>query len=189
MACVGLAAYRRVALVLRARPREAAEARMRVIAIDPGKLCGWVAADVDDTGEWGNLEHGILPAKELILRLYSDQTHGGPHGVGAKYDVIVYEDWVLYRKHAEEYIGSDMPYSQIIGQIRMIGWLSNTRVVKQGAAAKTNARKQLAAYWPTISTLQQSIEARAHKDAHDGDAILHLWAWTVKHYYVRKHDS
>jgi len=105
-----------------------------------------------------------------------------------EFSVIVYEDWVLYRDHVEEYVGSDMPYSQMIGQIRLIGWLSNTRVVKQAAHRKNYARRQLSAFRPEVAALVERIEQRSHKDAHDGDAILHLWAWTVDNYPVRKHQ-
>ena len=157
---------------------------MRVIAIDPGKLCGWAAADIDENGEWGNLTHGILPAKEMVLKLHELQVNDDEP---PEFDIIIYENWTLFRDHVEEFIGSDMPYSQTVGQIRFIGWLSHTRVVKSEPHMKTNARKSLRAWWPEVYGLQQSIEARSHKDAHDGDAILHLWAWTRDNFNTRKH--
>jgi hypothetical protein len=165
---------------------------VRVIALDPGKLWGWAAADIDDNGEWSNLEHGIMQAKVIALWLADEQGVFKPgeewHGdAESTFDVLVYEDWVLYRAHAEEYIGSDMPYSQMIGQIRFIGWLSDTRVVKQPAARKTLALKQARAIRPELAAKIESIMARAHKDAHDGDALLHLFAWTVDNYPVRRH--
>lgn len=156
---------------------------MRVIALDPGKLFGWAAADIDADGTWSNLEHGILPAKDMILDLADDVIARAPYGV------IVYEDWVLYRDHVEEYIGSDMPYSQMIGQIRLIGWLSDTPVVKQAAARKNFARRQLGAFRPVEAALVERIEQRAHKDAHDGDAILHLFGYTVDNFPVVKHAT
>lgn len=172
---------------------------MRVIALDPGKLTGWAAADVDDAGEWHDFEHGIMGEKEVVLWLADQQLHyqhsidyrspdGGWYRVAdPEFDAIVYEDWVLYQKHAAEYIGSDMPYSQQIGQYRLIAWLSDTKIYKQGADRKNVALRQMRAFRPELATQVEDIMARAHKDAHDGDAILHLWGWTVDHYPVRRH--
>ncbi len=121
---------------------------MRVIALDPGKLTGWAAADIDEVGEWTNFVHGILPAKQMVLELWKQQERKllpGPHAT-PPFDVIVYEDWVLYRAHAEEYIGSDMPYSQQIGQYRLIAWLSDTPILKNGADRKNIALRQMRAF-------------------------------------------
>lgn len=149
---------------------------MRVIALDPGKLTGWAAADIAADGSWSNLAHGILPAKDIVLHtLYPCQMDFDPPA----FAVIVYEDWVLYRSHADEYIGSDMPYSQQIGQYRLIAWLSEAEIVKQAADRKNLARKQIHAWWPTTAAIIDAIEARQHKDGHDGDALLHLFAWTL----------
>lgn len=148
---------------------------MHVIALDPGKLTGWAWADIDPAGgAWANLHHGILSAKDVVLELAARQLDGPP-----AYGVIVYEDWILYAGHAAEYIGSDMPYSQQIGQYRLIAWLSDTFIVKQGAARKGLALKQARAFRPSLAEKIESIAARQHKDGHDGDALLHLWAWTV----------
>lgn len=161
---------------------------MRVIALDPGKLTGWAAAEVRDDGVWDIVDHGILPAKDIVMALATAQDHEYlgeselERKIGAfrpTFDVIVYEDWVLYRAHADEYIGSDMPYSQQIGQYRLIAWLSEVPIVKQPAARKNLARKQVHAWWPFIAAIIDSIEARQHKDGHDGDALLHLFAWTL----------
>lgn len=165
----------------------------RVIALDPGKLTGWAVADVDADGEWTNLQHGILPAKDMVLQLAEDQDVGfapdrqGGLFPGAFYDAIVYEDWVLYRSHVEEYVGSDMPYSQQIGQYRLIAWLSDTPIYKQSASRKDLALRQARAFRPDLAAKIESIQARAHKDAHDGDALLHLWAFTVDRFPVRRH--
>lgn len=171
---------------------------MRVIALDPGKLTGWAAADIDEVGEWGNLKHGIMGEKEMVLSLAGDQgleqtyqnrsvlrSRGGPHPI---YAVIVYENWVLYRKHAEEYIGSDMPYSQQIGQYRLIAWLSGAKIVKHDAARKTLALKQARSFHPELAAKVEDIQVRAHKDAHDGDALLHLFGYTVDHFPIRRHS-
>ena len=161
---------------------------VRVIALDPGALTGWAAADIDETGEWSNLQHGILGEKEVVLMLADSQGFRAVQPDDAPaFDVIVYEDWVLYRKHVEEYVGSDMPYSQQIGQYRLIAWLSNTPIVKQGAARKQLALRQARAFWPELADKVEAIQQRAHKNAHDGDALLHLWGYTVDHFNVRKH--
>ena len=162
---------------------------MRIIFLDPGKLTGWAAADVDDAGEWHDFEHGIMGEKEVVLWLAKKQhvcfRHADARPVA--FDAIGYEDWVLYARHAVEYIGSDMPYSQQIGQYRLIAWLSNAKLYVQGADRKNVALRQARAFRPELFEQVTAIQARAHKDAHDGDAILHLWGWTVDHYPVRRH--
>lgn len=158
---------------------------MRVIALDPGKLTGWAAANITDDGTWSRLSHGILSAKDMVMALYTGQIPPQlmiEAGIGRAYDVIVYEDWVLYRSHAEEYIGSDMPYSQQIGQYRLIAWLSEAKIVKQPASRMKFARTQVHAWWPSTAAIIDSIEARQHKDGHDGSALLHLFAWTLDNF-------
>lgn len=160
---------------------------MRVIAIDPGKLCGWAAADIDPEGEWANVQHGILGAREMSLFLASQQgvmLTGDPEPI---YGLIVVESWRLYRDHADEYVGSDMPYSKSIGQYELIGWLSDTPVTFSEPHRKKFALRQMAAFRPELANYVEDNMKRAHEDAHDMDAIIHLWAWTVDNRNVRKH--
>lgn len=162
---------------------------MRVIAIDPGKLCGWAAADIDLEGEWTNLQHGILGAREMSLTLAEDQSiaSAGETYTSPEYGLIVVESWRLYRDHADEYVGSDMPYSKSIGQYELIGWLSDTPVVFSEPHRKKYALRQMAAFRPTLAAYVEDNMQRAHEDAHDMDAIIHLWAWTVDNRNVRNH--
>lgn len=154
---------------------------MRVIALDPGKLTGWAAANIDDNGDWTEDDHGIMTAKAVVLWLH-ERAMRRHNGQRRPLDVIVYEDWVLYAGHVAEYVGSDMPYSQQIGQYRLISWLSNTPIVKQPAGRKDLARRQAEAFRPALAAEIHRIASRAHKDGHDGDALLHLWAYTVDHF-------
>lgn len=154
----------------------------RVLFVDPGEKCGWVRAVVDDQGNWSEVRHGITAWKPFVLSLFERQAK-----FDRGYDVIGYEVFRLYRTHALQQIGSDMQTSQCIGAIRLIGWLSGVRVVSQGANVKRTARGS-APRW-----LKDYLAAfpKAHDEAHDEDALLHLWAWTFKNYDVdpRRHRA
>lgn len=166
---------------------------MRVLALDPGKLVGWAHADIDEQGRWHDVEHGIHELKESALWIADEQRHEPPNidgdGLPAKwstFDVIVYEDWRLYRNHAEDYIGSDMPYSQYIGMVRLIGWLSATKVVSYGADKKTFFLKSMASLRPELYAKVERGLKRRHDDSHDMDALIHLWGYTFSNYPVEQ---
>lgn len=147
----------------------------RVLAVDPGEKCGWARAEVDSQGNWHNMRHGISPWREFAIRWYRTQlTEDEP------YEVLIYERFALYRSHALQLVGSDMQTAQCIGALRLVGWLSGTRLVSQGATIKASATRS-APRWLTdyIATFP-----RTHDEAHDADALLHLWHWTFKHHDV-----
>ena len=136
---------------------------MRVLAIDPGERVGWahgiltppnaVGPGVEITGQ------GVSPLKDFALKL---------HEVFGEYDVVVYETWRLYPGIAKSMVGNDMQPSQLVGMIRLCGWLNpGTKLVSQGANIKKTALKTMPDWLK--ERMSQSSEQ------HDQDALMHLW--------------
>lgn len=153
---------------------------LRVLSVDPGEKVGWATATVDESlmvpipvmGASGlvngpQLEvvnHGISSLKAFALKL---------HALTDPYDIVIYETWRLSARAGRLLVGNDMQTSQLIGIIRLYGWLNGVELVAQPPSAMNTARKT-APPW-----LQEIIdnEPKAHDDAHNVSALLHLWTW------------
>jgi hypothetical protein len=140
---------------------------LRVIAIDPGERTGWatgtVRSEPGDEPDISDLNQGVHPLRDFALGL-----HKNAH----KYDVIAYETWRLYPGMAKRMIGNDMQPSQLVGIIRLQGWLHpNVQLVSLGATVKQIADKTMPD-WLRDRKEQSSEE-------HDKDALDLLWyfAW------------
>lgn len=140
-----------------------------VLALDPGERVGWARATVDDDGRWAALRHGITPLREMALSVH-DQAH--------KYDLIICESWRLYPHMAQSFVGSAFPSVQFIGMVRLSCWHTDTKLVMQAPSIKANADKTMKKLRPFLFGMV--TRPSAHDDAHDMDAIRHLWAWTFK---------
>lgn len=140
---------------------------MKVLAIDPGEKVGWARGCVQPNA-FELEDHGIADLKPFALKLYD---------AIADYDAVVYETWRLYAGHAKKMIGNDMQTSQLVGMIRMAAWLNpEVKLVGQSASIKETADKTAAAMCPEVSDLLAK-EPGTHDDAHDMDAVRHLWYW------------
>ncbi len=137
---------------------------LQVLAIDPGEKVGWARGSASPDS-FKLVNHGITDLKPFALALGKSIT---------KYDVVVYETYRLIKKMNKE--GSDMPTSQLIGMIRLLAW-QNPRIiaVAQSPGIKSTADKT-AFLAPEIKDLLDR-EPGTHDDAHDVDAVRHLWYW------------
>lgn len=142
---------------------------VRVLAIDPGEKCGWARADVYPDLTFENVRHGITPLKDFAHTLMKR---------GANYDRFVYEVFRLYPSAAQKLIGSDMQTAQVVGMIRQAAWWHGIDLSSQGAAIKKVARSTAP---PWLQEILQRLP-KTHDDAHDGDALLHLWYWAWDKY-------
>lgn len=149
---------------------------MRVLALDPGERVGWARADVDELGAWTDLRHGITPLREMALALHRALTPEEGFQPQRDYDLVIVEDWRLRADKAREFAGSRFPAVQFIGMVRLCAWVSGVEVVMQPPRIKTPADKTLAALNPEL--YEKVTRPLKHDDAHDLDAIRHLWFWT-----------
>lgn len=151
---------------------------IRVLAIDPGERVGWAIGEIDPDGPSLNLvDHGISTLKEFGSALHRTVV------VEKNYDVVIYETWRLSGRDPHKFVGNDMKTSQLIGMIRLCAWVSGTTLVSQppgdknAALERTTKHEQAAVIREVLDRMPKS-----HDDAHDGDAIGHLWQ-----YYWRKY--
>lgn len=145
---------------------------MRLLAIDPGELVGWAVGSTAQTGELQLGFHGITPLKEFAVKLADAFDH---------YDVVIYETYRLIRAKNRE--GSEMPTSQLIGMIRLLGWLHpEVKLVRQTPNNKNSINKVIASSDHTKFKELIARESGTHDDAHDIDAIRHLYYyWWKQH--------
>jgi hypothetical protein len=149
----------------------------RVLALDPGEKVGWASADIAEDGTWTNLEHGILPLRDMAIRLYQ-QTEYADMRIEPPPEVVVCEKWVLYPHMAQQFAGASFPSVQFIGMVRLCCWVAvGVKLVMQPAGIKTGTNKLMARLNPEL----YEIVTRhvAHDDGHDQDALTHLYKWTL----------
>lgn len=149
----------------------------RVIAIDPGERAGWATATMDKNSLTG-IEHGVLACKDMALELTDWQglgTHKTAKGV-PKHDVIVYETWRPRRIGGSmDWIqGNQLLSAQLVGQIRLVAWLSGARLKGYGPDRKTVA----------MTSMPGQLRHRMDQcpEQHDQDALMHLWMYAFENW-------
>lgn len=145
---------------------------LRVLAIDPGERVGW-ARGLASPDELQLEDHGIAELKPFAVKLGS---------AISEYDVVIYETWRLFAGEAKKMVGSDMPTSQLVGMIRLLAWLHNPTLVAQSPNIKKTADKSAQGVFKELI----ESEPGTHDDAHDIDAIRHLWYWYRKNYILKE---
>ncbi len=152
---------------------------LSVLALDPGERVGWARAGVAPDGEWYDVRHGITPLRDMAVAIHGTLCPDPDDPVIAYYDVVVMEDWRLYPHMAKTMVGSSFPSVQFVGMVRLCCWLNPAvKLVTQGAGIKSTADKTMAKLRPEL--FATVTNPRAHDDAHDMDALRHLWHWTFK---------
>lgn len=144
---------------------------MKVLAIDPGELVGWAVGEVlPDKPVL--VRHGITPLKDFAVKFTA---------AFSSYDEVVYENYRLIRAKNRE--GSEMPTSQLIGMIRLASWLHpDVHLVKQTPNNKNAINKVIEASDHEEFKDLIAREPGVHDDAHDIDAIRHLYyRWWKRH--------
>ena len=141
----------------------------RVLAVDPGEKVGWATIELHEGEDFvdavddGRLHHGIQPLKESALWIHETSS----------IDRIVYETWRLRAGKAEEFTGSQFLSVQYIGMVRLCAWIHGAKVVPQSPTIKNTADKTA----PLCLRDIIAREPKRHDDAHNVDALRHLWGW------------
>lgn len=159
---------------------------MRVLALDPGDRVGWARVDIGDGGGWVALRHGISALKSMAMAV--DRAVGD--GITTEYDVVVCEEWRLYKHLANALVGSEIPSAQFIGMVKLSCWKSGVPLVMQ-SARQVNSNKPgvLSPAEASMKRLRPELfelvtQPGAHDDLHDMVAIKHLWLYTFKNFPV-----
>lgn len=138
---------------------------LRALAIDPGERVGWARGLLlPDSVQLE--DHGIAGLKPFALKLGDAITN---------YDVLIYESYRLIKARSKD--GDELQTSQLIGIIRYLAWINpDLKLVQQSPSIKKTADKT------AEGDFKELIEAEPgkHDDAHDIDAIRHLWYYSWK---------
>lgn len=155
---------------------------MRVLVLDPGERVGWASAQIVTNGERSLLHvtgHGIAYLKDMALAVHQAVV------VEKKYDVVVFEKWVLTAKGARVSVGSHMESSQFVGMVRLCCWLAGVKVVGQPTSALSSADRSLKCGHPSAADVADRIakaDVGSHDDGHDASALRHLWTFFFERY-------
>lgn len=164
---------------------------IRVLAVDPGESVGWARATIAERDlmhggqivkqsiPWLDVEaHGIAYLKDMAQAIYKAVV------VEDRYDVIVYETFLLTAKGARVMVGSDLQTAQFVGMVRLCAWLNGRVVlVPQGPAAMSSANKSVKSH-PSGDDIQARLAKlpKSHDESHDGSALRHLWTYFFERY-------
>lgn len=150
---------------------------IQILAIDPGEKVGWAHGEVVGS-TLCVIDHGIATLKHLAVALAG---RPAPVAVAAldQYDIVIYEQWRLAAYAAKALIGSDMQTSQLIGMIRLLGWLHDVKLVSQ-APGDMEIGERCAP--PTVTAILGTLP-KSHDESHDGSALKHLAAYWYRHYF------
>lgn len=142
---------------------------MRLIAFDPGEETGWATGTVED-GVLTITDHGWQRWWPCAIR-YRRSMEADP------YDETIFEGWRLTQKGARVTVGSDMPWSQFIGIMKLVAHDHGKPVIEQPPALKRviNTRMLPHKKWLPASEVE-----------HNRDAIRHLVHRAVFEHGVKK---
>jgi len=99
-----------------------------------------------------------------------------------EFDVIVYETWRPRPIDGSmNWIqGNPLLAAQLVGMIRLIGWLSGATLRGQGPDIKKAAFAQIESGMPGTAILKRRIHSSTEQ--HDKDALAHLWRYFNEHW-------
>lgn len=135
---------------------------MKFVAIDPGDLhVGWAEFErFGEHGEWRCFNAEEITPEQTLERLWRARP--------GTWSAFVVEGFWLQPAEAPKLVGSELLTSQLIGAIRWVGVVKNTRVAIQSNQVKK----------PTRALLRRRAIARvapATPGNHARDAELHGW--------------
>ena len=130
---------------------------MRVLAIDPGGTNGMCWWDGDD---FHMVAYDHVSLHDLPLWL---------HSFSPRPEVIVYENFKLWKHRALQQAGSDLPAAQAIGMIKSYASIYKIKTVDQSPQILTSAQKMSQMKLPTD-----------HSQSHWVSAYNHGFWWLVK---------
>lgn len=175
------------------RGRSGAGTSTRVVVFDPGDRRTGIATATVAPGRLTKVKGFVMPLKEVALWLAEQQhvmglyapSDGGELCYGKPtFDVIVYETWRPRPVNGDmNWIqGNPLLSAQLVGMIRLIGFLSGALLRGQGPDVKKAAFAQIESGMPGTAILKRRIHSSTEQ--HDKDALAHLWRYYCDHWRV-----
>ena len=137
----------------------------RVLVIDPGDRTGWARCVIEGAAIT-SLTSGVSALKDFAIKMAE---------VASEYDTFVYETWRLRPDVAKKMVGNDFQPSQLIGMIRLMGWITpGLRLASLEPAVKKTG----------IKVMLPELAARCEQSSeeHDKDALALLSYYHWKRY-------
>lgn len=144
---------------------------MKIAAFDPGNRTGFTLIETGpdfgltprDRVHFDIIEQGVWTVKEVSENLRSVIHYA---------DVVAYETWRLFEKHAQDFIGSEMTPSQVVGMVRYEAWQQGRRLRSQ----EPNIKKRSVELMPEWLLARMDLST----EQHDQDAIMHAFWCALK---------
>lgn len=128
------------------------------LALDPGKYTGWCLWD--SKGVF--IDMGTITGEQEL--------HDFLASLPTSIEVVIIEDFILFKNKAQAQVGSRMPAPKAIAQIETFARLWNARIVKQPSSIKSNAEMLTG----------QTTKGMAHNKTHVIDAFNHGEWYLIK---------
>lgn len=130
------------------------------LALDPGKHTGWAIWDKDGVFIDMGTCHG------------ENELHDFLAGLPTTIEIVIYEDFFLFKSKAQEQVGSNMPAPKAIAQIETFARLWGARMIKQPSNIKAIAEKMTGV----------TTKGKAHSATHVLDAFNHGEYYLIKNH-------
>lgn len=129
---------------------------MKIFGCDPGNTSGYAIVDGEDIIDMGQIIFEDFMV--FILKLdWSD------------IDVIVCEDFRLFRNKAQKQVGSDFQTVQCIGALRLISKQKSIPLIMQMSSILPIAERQAGIKMP-----------KNHEESHEVSALLHVRFYQIR---------
>lgn len=140
--------------------RKLKPAPRHILALDPGKATGWCRFIDGVIDDWGICRS--IPTFQTFLQDY-EALYGKP-------DIVIYEDFIVFKNKANQQAGSKMEAPQVIGQIKL--WAS---MLKIPTVRQMSSILQIAKKWSGVDH-----DKGDHNNSHHKAAMNHGVYWLVK---------
>lgn len=135
-----------------------------MLAVDPGLATGWVIFNNGVLHDWG-IERGLDAFSDLLVKFDDNMV---------RFDLVLYENFKLFKWLAVQQSGSEMETSQAIGMLRH--W------ARQHAYPVEDQSPQIlkiAQMWSKVNLNKN------HKNSHHEAAFNHGFYWLVSHNMIK----
>lgn len=136
-----------------------------------------------DNDQLLDVAYGVLPIREMALKLYAAQARPADDYRKPTYDVIVFETWKPRPINGSmDWIrGDSLLSAQFVGMLRLCGWIGLSTLVGFGPDRKT-------AFHASMPAELKAMAAES-SEQHPADALFHLWGYFNRNWRTGRPDA